>query len=90
MIEVATINKSTDKPKSPYSVYERKGIHPSCLVSMILILCIIDEKVLPLVLPVHKELEQVDFQVNHWKIEDWTALESRSHGPIFEAAGYQW
>ncbi|KAL9553286.1 hypothetical protein MBANPS3_003345 [Mucor bainieri] len=71
MTETATINKSTDKPKSPYSVYEH-------------------EKVLPLVLPVHKELEQVDFQVSHWKIEDWTALESRTHGPIFEAAGYQW
>ncbi|GAA5804222.1 hypothetical protein HPULCUR_009709 [Helicostylum pulchrum] len=48
------------------------------------------EKVLPLVLPVFKELEQVDFQVQHWEIKDWNALEQRTHGPIFEAGGYQW
>lgn len=50
----------------------------------------IDEKVLPLVLPVFKELEQVDLQVQHWEIKDWNALEQRTHGPIFEAGGYQW
>ncbi|KAI8076584.1 uncharacterized protein B0P05DRAFT_435692, partial [Gilbertella persicaria] len=50
----------------------------------------IDEKVLPLILPVHKELEQVDFQVHHWQIDDWTSLDHRAHGPIFEAAGLQW
>lgn len=45
---------------------------------------------MPYVLPVQKELEQVDFQIHHWKINDWTSLETRSHGPIFEAAGFQW
>ncbi|KAI7896065.1 biquitin carboxyl-terminal hydrolase [Mucor mucedo] len=48
------------------------------------------EKVLPIVLPIYKELQQVDFQVHHWEINDWQALEQRAHGPIFEAAGYQW
>ncbi|KAI8369997.1 hypothetical protein BD560DRAFT_397327 [Blakeslea trispora] len=48
------------------------------------------DKVLPHVLPIHKELEQVDFQVHHWEIDNWNALEQRSHGPIFEAAGLQW
>ncbi|KAI8638136.1 hypothetical protein BD408DRAFT_423510 [Parasitella parasitica] len=71
MSETTTLNKSNEKPKSPYSIYEY-------------------EKVLPLVLPVSNELEQVDFQVNHWKIEDWTALEDKCRGPIFEAAGFEW
>lgn len=48
------------------------------------------DKVLPIVLPTYKELEQVDFQVHHWNITDWNSLEQRSHGPIFEAAGFKW
>ncbi|KAI7901480.1 uncharacterized protein BX663DRAFT_487626 [Cokeromyces recurvatus] len=48
------------------------------------------ENVLPSVLPIYKELNQVDLQIHHWKIDDWTALDNRSHGPIFEAAGFQW
>jgi ubiquitin carboxyl-terminal hydrolase 7 len=48
------------------------------------------EQVLPLVLPVQKELEQVDFHVHHWKIEDWHSLKQRSHGPTFNVAGFQW
>lgn len=45
---------------------------------------------MPVVLPIYKELEQLDFQVQHWEIKDWKSLEQRTHGPIFEAAGYKW
>lgn len=41
-------------------------------------------------LPLSKDYEQVDLQVHHWEINDWNALEQRAHGPVFEAAGYQW
>ncbi|CAO3608807.1 unnamed protein product [Mucor hiemalis] len=68
---VKTKKDTTEKPDSPYSVYEH-------------------DKVLPTVLPSYKELEQVDFQVYHWNITDWNSLEQRSHGPIFEAAGFKW
>ncbi|KAI9279794.1 hypothetical protein BY458DRAFT_451722 [Sporodiniella umbellata] len=46
--------------------------------------------VLPIVLPVYNELEQMDFQVHHWDIKQWSGLETRTHGEIFEAAGFQW
>jgi hypothetical protein len=52
--------------------------------------CKLDEKVIPFVLPIHKELEETHFQVSHWEIKDWKSLEQRSHGPIFEAAGFKW
>ncbi|KAI9346681.1 hypothetical protein BD770DRAFT_446666 [Pilaira anomala] len=48
------------------------------------------EQILPVVLPLNKDYEQVDLQVHHWEIKDWNALEQRAHGPVFEAAGYQW
>lgn len=50
----------------------------------------LDEKIIPLVLATHKELEEVAFQVSHWEIKDWKSLDQRSHGPIFEAAGFKW
>ncbi|RCH90033.1 hypothetical protein CU098_004566 [Rhizopus stolonifer] len=46
--------------------------------------------VLPTVLPVYKELEEIDFQVHHWEIKDWSSMEQRSHGSLFEAAGFKW
>ncbi|KAI8992035.1 hypothetical protein BDF20DRAFT_909725 [Mycotypha africana] len=48
------------------------------------------DKVLPSVLPIFKELEEIDLQIHHWEIDDWTSLSNRCHGPIFKAAGYEW
>jgi hypothetical protein len=60
------------------------------LYAFMLTIILLDDKVLPIVLPTYKEHEQVDFKVHHWEIKDWNSLEQRSHGPIFEAGGYQW
>lgn len=61
---------------------EKKG-HPSNQVQLA-------NDVLPTVLPVYKELEEIDFQVHHWEIKDWSSMEQRSHGSLFEAAGFKW
>ncbi|RCH84208.1 hypothetical protein CU097_006643 [Rhizopus azygosporus] len=48
------------------------------------------DDVLPSVLPIYKELEQVDFYIHHWEIKEWSNLDQRTHGPVFEVAGYKW
>ncbi|KAG1146277.1 hypothetical protein G6F37_001340 [Rhizopus arrhizus] len=48
------------------------------------------DDVLPTVLPIYKELEQIDLQVHHWEIKDWSTLDQRTHGPIFEVGGHKW
>jgi ubiquitin carboxyl-terminal hydrolase 7 len=36
------------------------------------------------------EEEILDYSVHHWEISNWSQLEERTLGPVFEAGGHKW
>lgn len=42
------------------------------------------------ILPENTELETENVGSFHWYIEDWKALETKTHSPVFHVNGFPW
>lgn len=86
-MEASLATLTIDKP----NINDRKK-HTSQIQTMVLTHTQknLEDSMFKAILPENTELETENVGSFHWYIEDWKALETKTHSPVFHVNGFPW